>query len=51
MFNGLKCETIMEDFVKYNKDKARKKVIDELDKTNVNVSLEVVSYCNLTPAI
>ena len=51
MFNGLKCVTIMEDFVKYNNDKARKKVIDELDKINVNVSLEVVSYCNLTPAI
>ena len=51
MYNGLKCEKIMEDFVNYNKDEATKKDIDDKDETNVNVSLEVVSYCNLTPAI
>ena len=51
MYNGLKCVTIMEDFVNYNNDDARKNDIDKLDKTNVNVSLEVVNYCNLTPAI
>ena len=51
MYNGLKCEKIIKDFVNYNKEEATKEEIDKRDEDNVTVSLEVVSYCNLKKAI